>query len=44
MKQTKKENWHVKETKASEVIFKEKVSHMNHSRKRGVCIESFGKR
>lgn len=46
MKQTKKQNWHVKETKANEVIFKEKVFHKEEplERKKCVCIESFGKR
>ncbi len=38
MKQTNKQNWHVKETEASEVIFKEKVSHINESFDKKRCV------
>jgi hypothetical protein len=38
MKQTKKQNWHVKETEASEVIFKKKVSHINESFEKKKCV------
>jgi hypothetical protein len=38
MKQTKKQNWHVKETKANEVIFKEKVFHKEEPLERKKCV------
>jgi hypothetical protein len=38
MKQTKKQNWHVKEIEASKVILKEKVSHIEESLEKKRCV------
>ncbi len=40
MKQTKKQNWDVKEIGASEVTFKEKVSHIEESLEKKRCVHT----